>query len=72
MGDLERFKATLGKFPQNVMRFKATLGDLNRHKTTSGSIKELKSVTITESHYLNTTANRWTLARIKERIQART
>ena len=24
LGDLRRLKATLGKFPQNVMRFKAT------------------------------------------------
>ena len=56
----------------DLRRLKATLGDLNRHKATSGSIKELKSLTITESHYLNTTAKRWTLARIKERIQART
>ena len=30
LGDLKRFKATLGKFPQNVMRFMATLGDLRR------------------------------------------
>ena len=28
LGDVKRFKATLGKFPQNFMRYNATLGDL--------------------------------------------
>ena len=32
LGDLRRFKATLGKFGQNVARLKATLGDLRRKR----------------------------------------
>ena len=47
LGDLKRFKATLGKFPRNVMRFKATLGDLRRLKATLGDFKDA-----TRTHYL--------------------
>ena len=41
LGDLRRFKATLGKFGQNVARlrrFKATLGDLRRKRLYLGEL----------------------------------
>ena len=37
-GNLKRFKATLGKFSQNVVRLKATLRDLRRKRWHLGEL----------------------------------